>query len=125
VHDIPLKPSHRSYQTLVDVENGLAQFADAPVLLVWGMKDWCFTPNFYNEFRRHFPQAHTVEIPDGGHYIFEDAPKELLNCARDFLGHTSTPPSSPAKSASETTTSESPSSDDAPTLPSSDSPTAS
>ncbi|MCR9201800.1 MAG: alpha/beta fold hydrolase [Planctomycetaceae bacterium] len=113
VHDIPLKPSHRSYQTLVDVENGLAQFANSPVLLVWGMKDWCFTPSFYNEFRRHFPQAQTVEISDGGHYIFEDSPEELLNCARDFLSQRSAPPVLPADAAESVRAN----------LPSSDSPT--
>lgn len=85
VHDIPLNDSHRSYATLKAVEEGLAQFKDSPVLLFWGMKDWCFTPNFYSEFRKHFPNATTIEVPDAGHYVFEDAQDELLTAAREFL----------------------------------------
>lgn len=85
VHDIPLNPSHRSYQTLKEVEDGLAQFAHHPMLLIWGMKDWCFTPHFYDEFCERFPNAQRHPISDAGHYIFEDAPDELLTTARDFL----------------------------------------
>lgn len=86
VHDIPLKESHRSYATLKAVEEGLEQFRDSPVLLFWGMKDWCFTPSFYAEFHRRFPNASTVEMPEAGHYVFEDAQDELLVVAREFLG---------------------------------------
>ena len=90
VHDIPLRPSHRSYQTLVDVEAGLARFQSSPVLLIWGMRDWCFTPSFYQEFCRRFPDAQKVEIDEGGHYLFEDCPDQLLQEARRFLGDSQT-----------------------------------
>lgn len=86
VHDIPLKPAHRSYAALKTVEDGLAQFRNSPMLLFWGMKDWCFTPSFYQEFRRRFPAAETVEMANAGHYVFEDAKDELLAAARAFLG---------------------------------------
>lgn len=91
VRDIPMQPSHRSYQTLVQVEDGLQQFQQHPMLLIWGMKDWCFTPEFYNEFKQRFPQARTHPIPDAGHYIFEDAPQELLTQAQQFLQDTQSP----------------------------------
>ena len=86
VQDIPLNPSHRSYATLTEVEQSLEQFHDHPMQLIWGMKDWCFTPgNFLNEFRRRFPKAVSLELPRAGHYVFEDAPNELLKQARTFL----------------------------------------
>lgn len=85
VHDIPLSPSHRSYDTLVGVEEGLNQFRDHPMLLIWGMKDWCFTPQFYEEFCVRFPKAQRHPIADAGHYIFEDVPEELLRESRAFL----------------------------------------
>ena len=86
VQDIPLKPAHRSYATLTGVEQSLAQFRDHPMQLIWGMKDWCFTPhNFLNEFQRRFPHAHSLELPRAGHYVFEDAPAELLRQTRIFL----------------------------------------
>lgn len=85
VHDIPLKPSHRSYQTLKAVEDGLAQFRKCPMLLIWGMKDWCFSPHFYEEFCQRFPDAVRHPIADAGHYVFEDAQDELLQASRKFL----------------------------------------
>ena len=85
VHDIPLNTSHRSYQTLKAVEEGLGQFQNSPMLLIWGMKDWCFTSLFYEEFCRRFPLAIQHPIADAGHYIFEDAHEELLDASRKFL----------------------------------------
>lgn len=85
VQDIPLKPSHPSYATLVEIENGLAQFRDRPMLLVWGERDWCFTPAFLDEFQQRFPQAETLRLPDAGHYVFEDAPERILPRVREFL----------------------------------------
>lgn len=85
VHDIPLKSSHRSYATLKSVEDGLQQFAESPMLLIWGMKDWCFSPHFYDEFCERFPNAQKHPIADAGHYVFEDAAKEVADVARQFL----------------------------------------
>lgn len=85
VEEIPLKPSHPSYQTLVDVENGLAQFQTHPMLLFWGERDWCFTTAFLDEWQQRFPQAETVRFPDAGHYIFEDAHERILPKLRHFL----------------------------------------
>lgn len=85
VQDIPLSPGHRSYDTLAEVQAGLSQFQQHPLLLVWGLRDWCFTPAFYEEFRRRFPQAVTCPLPDAGHYVFEDAHAEMLPMIRAFL----------------------------------------
>ena len=86
VQDIPLNPSHRSYPTLTEVEQSLAKFRNQPMQLIWGMKDWCFTPGqFLSEFRRRFPNAQSLELPNAGHYVFEDAAEEVLKQARQFL----------------------------------------
>lgn len=85
VHDIPLVPAHRSYSTLVQVEEGLEQFKDHPMLLPWGMKDWCFSPEFFDEFCQRFPNAKKHPIPNAGHYIFEDATRELIDQSKAFL----------------------------------------
>jgi cis-3-alkyl-4-acyloxetan-2-one decarboxylase len=88
VNDIPLFQAHRSYSTLKAVEDGLGQFRDSPMLLVWGMKDWCFSPEFFGEFCERFPAAERHPIADAGHYIFEDAHDELLTSAQEFLQRT-------------------------------------
>jgi pimeloyl-ACP methyl ester carboxylesterase len=85
VEDIPLTENHPSYRTLVQVEEGLAQFRNRPVLLAWGEQDWCFTPKFREEFQRRFPQAEVLAIPDAGHYVFEDAPELVIPRIRQFM----------------------------------------
>ena len=85
VQDIPLHPSHPSYATLVEIENGLGQFQDHPMLLIWGERDWCFTPEFLHEFQQRFPNAETLALPDAGHYVFEDAHERMIPRIRTFL----------------------------------------
>ena len=88
VQDIPLRPSHPSYAKLTAIEEGLAQFRDRPMLLLWGAKDWCFTLDFHREFQRRFPQTESHVIADAGHYVFEDAAEEVAATVRDFLNRT-------------------------------------
>lgn len=84
VKDIPMRSSHRSWQTLIGVEEGLAQFTGHPMLLVWGEKDWCFTTDFLDEFERRFPQTETLRISDAGHYVFEDAHEQIVERLTQF-----------------------------------------
>ncbi len=88
VRDIPMKPTHPTYQTLVDLENALPSLADLPSLLVWGMKDWCFRPECLRRFQAAWPNAESVEIDDAGHYVIEDAPQETLGAIERFLDKT-------------------------------------
>lgn len=85
VQDIPLSPSHPSYSALVEIEEGLPSLAGKPMLLLWGMRDWCFTPTFLEEFERRFPHAEAVRFDDAGHYVFEDADERLRTVLRAFL----------------------------------------
>lgn len=85
VQDIPLYKAHRSYSTLAAVEDGLATLEGKPVLLAWGMRDWCFSPSFLAEFRRRFPAATVHEYADCGHYLPEDAGEDLLMRAEAFF----------------------------------------
>ena len=57
VNDIPMHPGHPSYETLLTIEKGLPSLADLPKRLIWGMKDWCFTPAFLDRFREFWPDA--------------------------------------------------------------------
>ena len=88
VLDIPLSEGHRSYNTLVEVEENLSKLNSLPVLLPWGMQDWCFTAEFLSEFERRFPHARSVRIDDANHYLFEDAPQVLIENIDAFLAET-------------------------------------
>ena len=85
VQDIPISPHHPSHDLLARTEAGLEQFANHPLLLTWGQRDWCFTTDFLEEFQRRFPAAETLSFPEAGHYVFEDALPEVLEGIRGFL----------------------------------------
>jgi cis-3-alkyl-4-acyloxetan-2-one decarboxylase len=91
VEDIPLSPDHPSYATLVSIEESLSELNDRPMLLVWGLRDWCFTTEFLDEFLRQFPRAQTLRLPDAGHYVFEDAPDAIIARVKEFLVQHSLP----------------------------------
>lgn len=84
VEDIPMGPDHPSWQTLLQVEAGLAQFAERPMLIGWGEKDWCFSPAFRQDWERRFPGAEVHRFADAGHYVIEDARADLLPHLRAF-----------------------------------------
>jgi pimeloyl-ACP methyl ester carboxylesterase len=85
VDDIPLSPRHGTWQELEAVEAGLGTFADRPVLLAWGMRDWCFRQECLDRIAGHFPNAVIRRIADAGHYILEDAPQEVLQAVQAFV----------------------------------------
>ena len=88
VLDIPLHKKHRSYATLAAIEKALPQFADRPVCLIWGMRDWCFTPHFLDRFIEFFPKAEVHRLEDAGHYVVQDSPEEVVAAIDGFLRKT-------------------------------------
>jgi haloalkane dehalogenase len=85
VRDIPTSPKHRSYPVLLDLEQKLPTLRHLPVLLVWGMRDWCFTPAFLRRFQEFFPLAKVCRLNEAGHYVMEDAPQQVLAAIQAFL----------------------------------------
>ena len=89
VKDIPLDPTHPSYQTLVEVEQGLAKLRELniPMLILWGGKDFCFTKDFYDEWLQRFPEAENYFFENCGHYILEDCFEEARTHLEEFFSH--------------------------------------
>lgn len=85
VRDIPLKPSHPSYATLAQIEQGLSKLRHKPVQLIWGMQDWCFTPHFLQRFLDFFPDAEVLRLADAGHYVVEEAHARILPLLDQFF----------------------------------------
>ncbi len=87
VQDIPLEPDHVSYDTLVQIEQGLTQLNElgVPMQIVWGGKDFCFNDVFFNEWIQRFPQAESHYYKDGGHYILEDKRQQAIPLIQSFL----------------------------------------
>jgi haloalkane dehalogenase len=87
VEDIPMRPDHPSWSTLVAIEHSLAAIT-CPLLLCWGGRDFCFDRSFYDEWRRRFPAAEAHFFPEAGHYVLEDALAEGLPLIERFLATT-------------------------------------
>lgn len=85
VLDIPLAESHPSFARLRQIELGLGRLTALPKTLIWGMRDWCFTPKFLARFRQIWPQAEVHELAQAGHYVIEDEPERCLELVDDFL----------------------------------------
>ncbi len=86
--DIPLQTTHPTYQTLLNIERGLPQFADRPICFIWGMRDWCFTPDFLDRFLQFYPNAEVHRLDDAGHYLIEDDPEQVIGILAEFLDRT-------------------------------------
>ena len=95
VRDIPLRPDHPSYPALAAIEAGLSKFRRHPVCLIWGMQDWCFTPQFLDRFLEFFPEAEVRRIEGAGHYVVEDAHEEIVPLIERFLEAHPLPPDEP------------------------------
>lgn len=85
VKDIPLSRRHRTWQLLEQIEAGLEQVADWPILMMWGMKDWCFRPECLDRLNQHWPAAEVHRINSAGHYVIEDAAERVDQTVREFL----------------------------------------
>ncbi|MCE9606637.1 MAG: alpha/beta fold hydrolase [Planctomycetia bacterium] len=85
VEDIPLHERHPSYATLTHLEQSLPQLAGLPKMFVWGMQDWCFTPQFLDRFLEFYPQSEVHRFDDAGHYVVEDAHERIVPLIGDFI----------------------------------------
>jgi haloalkane dehalogenase len=79
VADIPLAPSHPSWAELAAIELALPRLRTVPVHLVWGERDWVFTPRYLAEWRRRLPAATATTFARAGHYLFEDEPENFVH----------------------------------------------
>jgi haloalkane dehalogenase len=85
VQDIPLRKGDRCYDLVSEVQDGLQRFRSVPMLICWGERDFVFDRHFLDEWVRRFPESEVHRFADGGHYILEDAPEEIISVTRAFL----------------------------------------
>ena len=85
VQDIPLIEGTRTRELLGTLDNVIAdKLAGKPMLIQWGMNDWCFTPFFLDLWKNRFPEAEVDEY-HAGHYVLEDAGSQILLRLQGFL----------------------------------------
>ncbi len=75
----------RSNGYLAEVQAGLARIGDRPVLILWGTRDPGFPADDRVRFEATFPNHRTVLFDNAAHFLFEEAPDEIVAAMRDFL----------------------------------------
>ena len=85
VQDIPLSKRHPTWSVLERLEQRLHDLPRRPVQIIWGMRDWCFTPQCLERMCRLFPHADVVRMEDAGHYVVEDAHERIVPLMARFL----------------------------------------
>ena len=85
MQDIPLGPQDKAWPLLEEAGRRLPEFADRPVFLGWGLKDFVFDKHFLAGFRAALPNAEVHAYDDAGHYVLEDKHELLVPLIRDFL----------------------------------------
>jgi pimeloyl-ACP methyl ester carboxylesterase len=87
VQDIPVTPADSSYEMVKQVDENLHLLKKIPKLICWGRHDFVFDLDYYEEWRRRFPDARAHLLEDAGHYILEDEPGKVLDLVRDFFNN--------------------------------------
>jgi haloalkane dehalogenase len=86
VKDIPMRPSHRSWETLKSLESSLPLWREIPVQILWGMQDWCFHDRILNVWESLLPDAEIHRFEKAGHYVLEDAGEAAISLMGAFSG---------------------------------------
>lgn len=85
VQDIPLKEGDPGFEMVRDVDRHLHRFSALPILICWGMHDFVFDRDYFDEWRRRFPEARHRAYEEAGHYLLEDEPDAVCREILDFL----------------------------------------
>lgn len=82
---IPTDADHKEWATMDAIEKGLGSL-DVPACILWGLKDPAFPKRYAHLFHEMLPQAEAPQwLEDGGHYLQEDVPGELVPRIQAFL----------------------------------------
>lgn len=82
--EIPLSELDSSAAAFARVHERLGAF-EAPLLLVWGMRDPVFVRAFLEQWQGLFDDARTIELDDAGHYLVEDRPDAVSEAIHEFV----------------------------------------
>lgn len=88
VQDIPMSAAHPTYPLVKSIGERLSLFENTPALALWGMKDFCFTGRFLDEWLKRLKNVEAHMFSDAGHFALEDAHERSIPLIRSFLERT-------------------------------------
>lgn len=88
VQDIPLAAGDRAWPLVEEASRRLHEFADRPVFIGWGLRDFVFDRYCLAQYQRTWPGAEVHAFEDANHYVLEDKHEVLVPAIREFLDRT-------------------------------------
>ena len=86
---ISSSPDHPSAAIMSEIENGLGDLGQIPVLLLWGADDPVFPPEVAQHWKTLLPRAKgPFLLPHARHFLGEDAPEAITRHLDAFLDST-------------------------------------
>ena len=85
VKDIPYESNHPTRTLLKETEFKLSELKTKEIISCWGMKDFCFHPEFLKKWKNILPNLKSYEFEDSGHYILEDNYSDCVKKIKPFL----------------------------------------
>ena len=85
VQDIPLSSKDAAWSLVGAAGRKLHEYADQPVFIGWGLRDFVFDKHFLEVFQQALPNAEQQVFADAGHYVLEDKAVVLVPAIRAFL----------------------------------------
>lgn len=85
VVDIPSGQGTASDAALAEIEARLSLLRERPVSIVWGGDDFCFNRHYFERWSALLPGATKCYLDGVGHYLIEDAPKEVVERIRSRI----------------------------------------
>lgn len=88
IQDIPLSAQDKAWSLVAQSAATLANYADRPTIIGWGMNDFVFDHHFLKGFTDCLPSAEVHRYDDAGHYVMEDKHETLVPHIVDFMQRT-------------------------------------
>ena len=85
MQDIPLREGDRAWALVAEAGRRLPEFADRPVFIGWGLRDFVFDRHCLDAFTAALPRAQVQAYDDANHYVLEDKHAVLVPAIRQFL----------------------------------------
>ena len=85
MQDIPLREGDPAWPLVSEAGRRLHEFADRPVFIGWGLRDFVFDQHCLDVFSKALPSAEVHAFEDAGHYVLEDKHETLVPAIRTFL----------------------------------------
>lgn len=85
MQDIPLREGDSAWPLVCEAGRRMHEFADRPVFIGWGLRDFVFDRHCLDVFTKALPSAEVHAFEDAGHYVLEDKHDTLVPAIRAFL----------------------------------------